>query len=78
MRPPPAGSVTPRVVDAAEVDSPAGKVPLHWHLLTAHAVDSLTQGWAGGTMRLNCGKRHGLPVSLLGTAAREQQGGHQA
>ena len=38
-----AGCVTLRVVDAAEVDAPAGQTPLHWCLLTTHAVSSPEQ-----------------------------------
>ena len=36
-----AASLALRVVDAAEVDPPAGEPPLHWCLLTTHPVDSL-------------------------------------
>jgi len=41
-----AASVALRVVDAAEVDAPAGEAPLHWCLLTTHAVDSSDQARA--------------------------------
>jgi hypothetical protein len=36
-------SVTLRLVDAREIDPPAGETPVHWCLLTTHAVDSGAQ-----------------------------------
>jgi hypothetical protein len=38
-------SVRLRLVEVREVDTPAGEEPLHWLLLTTHAVDDLAKAW---------------------------------
>lgn len=39
-------SVTLRLVDLREIAPPAGAMPVHWRLLTTHAVSSAAQAWA--------------------------------
>lgn len=39
-------SVAMTLVDLREVDPPAGVTPLHWRLLTTHAVTSAAEAWA--------------------------------
>jgi len=34
-----------RLVEVREVDAPAGEEPLHWRLLTTHAVADLAKAW---------------------------------
>ena len=41
---PPSVAVT--LVDLREIDPPAGVTPLHWRLLTTHAVTSTAEAWA--------------------------------
>ena len=38
-------SVKLRLVDVREVDAPEGVEPLHWRLLTTHAVDDVAKAW---------------------------------
>src|SRR5690348_3126199 len=38
-------SVRLRLVEVREVDAPAGEDPLHWLLLTTHAVDDVAKAW---------------------------------
>ena len=41
-----AARVDLHVVDLREVDAPPGVVPVHWRLLTTHAVEDLPSAWA--------------------------------
>lgn len=38
-------SVAVNVIDVREVDPPAGEAPIHWRLLTTHAVASEVEAW---------------------------------
>ncbi|MBR0779098.1 IS4 family transposase [Bradyrhizobium diazoefficiens] len=38
-------SVAVNVIDVREVNPPAGEAPIHWRLLTTHAVASETEAW---------------------------------
>lgn len=39
-------SVAVNVIDVREINPPAGEAPIHWRLLTTHAVASETEAWA--------------------------------
>jgi hypothetical protein len=38
-------SVAVNVIDVREINPPAGEAPIHWRLLTTHAVTSETEAW---------------------------------
>ncbi|WP_249125728.1 IS4 family transposase, partial [Bradyrhizobium manausense] len=38
-------SVAVNVIDVREISAPAGEAPIHWRLLTTHAVASETEAW---------------------------------